>query len=85
MYYNFEFGNLSEFTPLDFEIARIYNAYFYNFALSGDPNFDPELDKWEKVTIEDFSYLNIGDNVTMVQNDPKYRKRMEFWQELLNH
>ena len=87
MYYNFDFnGNgITDFTPLDVEVARIYTSYFYHFALTGDPNFDPDLDKWEKVTPEDFAYLEIGDNVRMVKNDEDYRKRVEFWQELLQN
>ena len=82
LWFNFTPGSDSGFTPLDFEMARIYTAYFYHFALTGDPNFDEALDHWEKVQVNDYGYLNIGDNVTMVHQDDWYQKRMEFWQDL---
>ena len=50
LWFNFNPGPDSGFSSLDFEVARIYTAYFYNFALTGDPNFDASLDQWEKVS-----------------------------------
>ena len=83
LWFNFNPGPDSGFSNLDFEVARIYTAYFYNFALTGDPNFDAALDQWEKVSpVNDYGYLNIGDNVTMIHQDNRYQKRMEFWQDL---
>ena len=85
LWFNFTPGADSGFTPLDFEVARIYTAYFYNFALTGDPNFDAALDQWEKVSpVNDYGYLNIGDNVTMIYQDHRYQERMEFWQDLFD-
>ena len=82
LWFNFNPG--PGFSPVDFEVARIYTAYFYHFALTGDPNFDETLDQWQKVKPNDFGYLNISDNVTMIHQDDKYQRRMDFWQNMFS-
>ena len=39
---------------------------------------DDTLDHWEKVQVNDYGYLNIGDNVTMVHQDDWYQKEWNF-------
>ena len=83
LFYNFDLSGtgISQFSPLDIEVARIYSTYFYNFALTGDPNFDDNLENWETVKPEDYSYMDIGDEIKMTTDD-NYNSRMSFWEEL---
>ena len=63
-------------SPLDAEVARTINAYWINFARTGDPN-GPDLAPWPR-------YLTGADELLMIGADGRFVGGPDPWKARLD-
>jgi carboxylesterase type B len=80
-----QFFGLKPLEGKDLEISKQLLTVWTNFAKFGEPtpkNDDIVKVNWEKVTKENFHYLDIGSDLVMKQN--YLPERMKLWKNLYN-